>query len=389
MKKRITKIWGIGLVVVLLTSLLVVALPASAGTLSFTEKTGADIPSTTGKKLITAGYDILDLAVAGDAETMYAVTDNGTDGIFYKSTNGGSTWSTVDVSAGSAGSLTRISHVAVAPDDADIIAVAGDTTEVYLSTNGGSTFSLLNNASNQITDGSDVLATINDLAISGLDGSKRYIAVAGTDATDGCLFYFDYGSAAPVWNNAGGAKFTGEVTVTAYYAVAFSPNFPSDLTMVAVSANTGTGLALGAGLVRYHIASFNQSKWDSLVFDSYPKTIETNTVAGPYVVNAADISLDPEYLAGDDTTRIAFVGVAATDNGTETGGIYRLKDVVLEELKAATAINSVAWDGTNLVAGAYDSNNVYRCADALASSGYTVSTSKSYKEIGVTVPPTR
>jgi len=385
MNRKITKIWGISLIMVMLVSLLAVALPVSADTLEFAVLAGSDIPTDTGKKLITDGYGIYDLAVSADGETIYAVTSDGAGtGVFYKSTNGGSTWATVSVSAGSAGSLADISHVAMAPDDSAIIAVAGDNDEVYLSTNGGSTFSLLNSAAGTITDGADTLLTtaaIQDLAISGLDSGKRYIAVAGvsanaTSATSGCLFYFDYGSAAPVWSNAAGAKFTGEASnVASYYAVAFSPNFSSDLVMTTVSGNTTNGL------VRFHIASFNQKTWDAAVFDNYPKTIVT--VTGALVVNAADISLDPNYLAGDDTTRIAMVGIAATDDSVETGGLYRLKDTTLAELKADTGINSVAWDGTNLVAGAYADNNVYRSADALASSGWTVSTSKSYKEIGV------
>jgi hypothetical protein len=68
MKKKISRIWGVGLVLVLATSLLLGAAPVSAGTLSWSDY---DIPDDTGKVVIR-GADINDFAVAGDGETVYA-----------------------------------------------------------------------------------------------------------------------------------------------------------------------------------------------------------------------------------------------------------------------------------------------------------------------------
>lgn len=69
MKKKFSRVLGVGLTVALLASLMLVAAPVSAGTLKWTSET---IPSTTGK-VLQPGIDILDLAVAGDEETIYAV----------------------------------------------------------------------------------------------------------------------------------------------------------------------------------------------------------------------------------------------------------------------------------------------------------------------------
>jgi len=375
------KLMGVGLVLMLLVSMLVMSVPVSAGTLSWTVST--DIPDAT-DKVVQDGTTLYDMAVSADGQTIYvAAFDNG----IYKSVNGGDSWSAVSIPAAVTGNITM---VAMAPDDSDIVVFIGNTTGLttnltaYVSTNGGSTF----NSLSTIQDTSDNASSqIYDVAISPLSAGVRYIAAAGvndTAASGAAIYYFNLGATTPVWKDAV-TDFTSGLTVTgieSFRSVAFSPNFPSDQVMVGVSEDTSTT----AGAVHFHIASFNQQKWDASVFTGYPVSLTvTGESANVSAVSAADISLDPEYLAGDDSTRIAMVGVAVTRAGTAEGGLYRLKDTTVKELKADTAINSVAWDGADLAAGAYADNNVYRCADALASSP-TVSTSRSYKEIGVDDP---
>jgi len=362
----------------LLVSMLVAAAPVSAGTLSFSEKTESDIPSTT-DKIVQAGTNLYDMAVSADGETIYVAA--GTGGL-YKSTNGGDTFgNTAATSVDSA--LVDVMLVAIAPDDDDVVVVVGNETGVstnlqaFVTTNGGSSWNDLGT----IQDANAAGATlVNAVDISPMDGSTRYIACAGSDnsSATAALYYFNLGATTPVWKDAV-ADFTSPLlnaTIKSFYTVAFSPNFASDQVMVGVSGNiSGTG-----DDINLHIASFNQKQWDDDVFDGYPKAIISDAVIS--AISAVDIALDPEYLGGDDSTRIAFVGVAATIAGTAEGGLYRLKDTSLKEMKEDTAINSVAWDGVNLAAGAYADNNVYRCDDALVSSP-TVSTSRGYKEIGV------
>jgi len=376
MQNKISKIWGVGLIVVILASLLISVIPVSAGTLTLSKET--DYPSTTDNIFITAAT--LGMAVSTDGNTVYAVTN----AAIYKSTNAGATFSSITLPTG----LAAPARIAVAPDDANVVVVTGDTFEAYVSTNAGSTFSSLMDATNNITNGLSRLLTINDLTISPLDGSTRYIAISGTDSSTngGCLFYFNLGSAAPTWKNAivgGSSQFTTGPTsgnVSTVLAAAFSPNFPSDQILVVVTANVSGGIG---DTLSYRVASFNQKKWDADVFASYPVVLDTTTVGGLASL-AADIALDPVYLGGDDTTRIGFVGFAGTDGGTQTGGIFRFKDVTKKELtSSASAVNSIDWNGTNLVAGAYDSNNVYRSDDALATSP-TVSSARSNKRIGIT-----
>jgi trimeric autotransporter adhesin len=197
------------------------------------------------------------------------------------------------------------------------------------------------------------------------------------------VYYFNLGATAPVWKDACDDFTTPFVPaeIDNFRAVAFSPNFASDQVMVAVSEQIGVIAGPVAGAVRYHIASFNQKAWDVAVFTGYPVAMETsvNTV---FTCNAADIALDPEYLGGDDTTRIGFVGASILDAAVEVGGVYRFKDTGMRQEKTGTGINSVAWDGVNIAAGGYADNNVYRSADALASSP-TYSASRGLKEIGI------
>ncbi|MBU2536195.1 MAG: fibronectin type III domain-containing protein, partial [Chloroflexi bacterium] len=379
MKKKITKIWGIGLVVVLAASLLLSAVPVSAGTLSFGSET---LPSTTNNILVTtAGLDIVDLAVAGDGTTMYAATA-GVDNKIYKSTDGGRTWSGL-----TAPTIAAVNLVAVAPDDPSIVAIFGGVSTnlvAFVSTDSGSSWSSLGT----VQDAAAAPATqIWDIAISPPDGSKHYIAAAGTDATGPAWYYFDLGAAAPAWKDAV-LDFTTPLVVGSidvFRTVEFSPNFSSDLVAVAVSEETGALTV--AGVARFHMLSFNQKAWDAVAgFGTYPVTLETDlTPAGAYTVPDAHISLDPGYLAGDDSSRIAFVGLSVLDAGAttpEVGGIYRLKDTSVKQIyDSNVGINSVGWDGTNLVAGPTASNQIKLSADALATSP-TISTATSMKRPG-------
>ncbi len=84
MKKKFSRILGVGLTVALLASLVLAVVPVSAGTLSWSKVT---IPSTV-NNVLTPGENITDLAASG--ETIYAVT--GTANITYVSTDTGATW---------------------------------------------------------------------------------------------------------------------------------------------------------------------------------------------------------------------------------------------------------------------------------------------------------
>jgi hypothetical protein len=394
MKKRINKIFGVGVLVSVVIAML--ASPASAGTLSWSPDT--TVPSTTDNILVTtAGTDIVDIAVSSDGQMVIAAT-GGNDARLYKSVDKGATFTALTAPTNTDNTSNL---VAIAPDDSSIIVVFGGTNNLdgHVSTNGGSTWSSLGTVQ-EATAGTDAVA-IYDIAISALTGSTRYIAAAGHygaaatavygDDAPG-LYFFNLGAAAPVWKNATisgdmtfGTGWTFPAAIDTFRAVEFSPNFASDNVLTAVSETIGNNGAAEPGYMKFHMVSFNLKKWDDDAgFGSYPKTIDGSTSANEtFCLVTADISLDPMYLGGDDTSRIAFIGASTTLGGAESGGIFRLKNTSLKELtSSAEGFKSVAWDGTNLVAGPTLDNNVKHVDDALASSP-TVSSSRSNKRPGI------
>jgi len=366
--KKLTKIWGISLTIVLAASLLFGAVPASAGTLSWGSET---VPTTTGN-VICNGLDVADLSVSADG-TMYAVTDN--DTYVYKSTNGGVTWSKLSEVFD-----CNLGYVAVAPDDSSIVAVAENTTDdfdIKVSTDGGSTWGNLDHPS----EGTSNVSSINDLTISNADGSKHYLGVAGVGSgnatTDAEVWYFDLGASAPKWNaTVADGGFVDSRQQDAAYAVEFSPNVASDFVMAVV-----TGENSATGNVTLNLYSLNTKKWNAAAaFGSYPVNIQ-NSSSDIINVDSAALTLAPDYLGSDDSLRIAFVGI---NSGTSLAGVYRLKDTSTKDIFDGSGydIYSLDYDGTNLVAGNALNTKVYRCDDPLASSP-SFSTASELKRPGV------
>jgi hypothetical protein len=100
------------------------------------------------------------------------------------------------------------------------------------------------------------------------------------------------------------------------------------------------------------------------------------------VSNKAAISLAPTYLGADDTLRTAFVAVST---GTGGGKLARLDNITVRDFTTAVDFASVAFNGTDLVAGADASNNVYYSANPLASlASVTVSNTTTFQRPGGT-----
>jgi len=244
--------------------------------------------------------------------------------------------------------------VAVSPDDPRYIAVADTTTnEVIISDDAGATFDSLGEVDATLTE----FVTILDIAVSRESGDNRWIAVAADNGTAVGIGYYEIGAIGAAWTeittgDEGSGFTTGEDDAA---ALAFSPNF--------------------------QMFSFNQEEWNADAgFDDYSFDILDGTSDTFTTANALDVALSPDYLGSDDDLRIAFVGIA-TDTEDETSGIFRIEDDDVEVLKDEKAINSVAFDGVNLLAGRYDDTDVYRSGDPLASSP-DVSGSSSYKHPG-------
>ena len=366
MKSKITKIWSVGLVLVLATTMLLFPVPASAGTLSWSSET---IPGTGSYRLLAG--DVVDLAVSADGDVIYAAA--GTQYI-YRSSDGGGTWSIIQPKDGTAN--VDATHLAVAPDDENYIAAAGDNSTtngvVFISDDGGANWDSLGapGLTNDITD----------VALSAAKSGNHYVAVTG-DAT---VLYYKIGTVGAIWTDAG--ALTGFAAGQTHAgAVAFSPNFASDEVMVAVTANATSSTNADEGIL-FQIFGFDQSQWNGDAgFTNYPVEIVGETSDSLITaLDSASIALSPDYLGSDDSMRLSFVGIttsAGATNADDADGIFRLDEDSVDALKEDKNIHSVSYDGTNLVAGRYDTTGVYRSADPLASSP-SVSGSASLKSPG-------
>ncbi|MDP2932149.1 MAG: hypothetical protein Q8O05_06625 [Chloroflexota bacterium] len=349
------KILGVVVTLSLLASFVVAAVPASAGTLGWTTFT----PPSTSNNVLTTDV-ITDIAVAGDGKTIFA----GTGGLtLYKSTDKGVGWSKIMTSSTSNNGTSDF--VAVAPDDSNYIVIADATSgNITVTTNGGTTWYRLGPP--------ETSATIKGLDFSPALSGVHYIGVVGAVGAAAGVWYFDVGAAAPTWKAITGGIYTGFTTGTSAGAVAFSPAFASDQVMATVTDN---------GTILLQLFSFNSKKWNGDAgFSGYPGTIVATGGPG---ITAASITLDPGYLGSDDSTRLAFIGLTVTGD-PDKNGIWRMSDTTAKDLKigAAVQMQSVAWNGSVLVGGRYDSNIIYYSSDATASSP-TVSTTTSYKRPGL------
>ena len=360
MKKKISRIWGIGFVIVLAASLLLSAAPVSAGTLSWGSE---DLPD---EFVDTAGDDIIDMAISGDGSVIYvSVSSN----LTYRSSNGGQSWTTATVIDGT-DVLNNVDLIAVAQDDPNYIAVCNTTVTgdiyVFISDDAGANWDTLGTVGD--------LTTGTDLAISVEKGGNHYIAVIGDDGTNVETWYYEIGAIGSVWTLTTGGS---PATATDAGAVAFSPNFYSDQVMVNITMDTA------GDTVDLNIYSFNTNTWNSGAFTAYPASLEQDTPTGDILtLDAAAIAMAPDYLGSDDDMRVLFYTLtinAGTD--TETDGLFRLDDDTVTTLKDEKEMYSVAFDGSLLVAGRYDNSGVYRSTDPLADDP-SVSGSTSTKNPG-------
>lgn len=341
------KLWRIaGLVIMVVASLLSSALPASAAAPAWM---AVSTPGTEGYQLGPPGVDVRDLAAAADGATIYAVPGNSlAGGRVFKSNDAGASWvaQSLDVAA---------DLVAVAPDNADVAAVARAIVPVvYYTTDGGATWHVTDKIG---AERGNIAGIIHDMAISVASDGTHYLAVAGEEAGGvGSVWYRAIESVEPGWQETN--TLPGYEKTKSIRALAFSPNFPEDNALITAGETADNRVHL-------QVFSFASQAWNVQArFAGYPLTILEYGSAGPLA--AASIALSPQYLASERDSRIAFIGLA--NSGAEAaGGIYRVRNAACQPLSTGINVHSVALDGETLVAGAYDNNAVYRSDNPLSS----------------------
>ncbi|MBA7518064.1 hypothetical protein ES705_10130 [subsurface metagenome] len=183
-KRKLTKIWGVGLTLVLLAMLIGAAIPASAATLGWSV---VPTPSAV-DDVLQEDTDVDFLVIAPNGTKMFAY-DNDVDGGYanatlYTSDDGGVTWRSAGVGGGLPTAIDLVA-MAISPDyDNDETVVAATATDVYRSIDGGETFGKVGSLTT-------LVGTIQDIAVSPyyMGGSAILMAVSnGAQLGDVQLF---------------------------------------------------------------------------------------------------------------------------------------------------------------------------------------------------------
>jgi len=236
MKKVITKLWSVSLILVLLISTLLISVaPASGAPLAWSTQT---IPGTTNYQL-APGTDATLVTVAPNGD-IFAVDSPAVDTLakyVYKSTDGGITWSrSAPVMVGAA-AVFSIADLAVSPSYATdatvalLVHTAGTAAlptapQVYVSSNGGISFSQLG----AVTVGA-ATEQGTSIAISPTYNAGTGEIIIGTVDTVGGAFGNVY-----IWGRTGVLNWVAHGLAEDITDVAFSPNFAIDATILAIGS---------------------------------------------------------------------------------------------------------------------------------------------------------
>lgn len=367
MKQRISLISSLGIAVALLAGLFLPAKPVFSGaTVWSAESIPTKIDNVLGPDNPGDNIDVRDFSMTENGLAIYAVAGNSiTTNVLYKSTDYGVTWTVINIPI-------IADFVAVAPDHHDIIAIANSTTpEVYVSTDGGTTWYSLGAPQEE---GANPATVIYDIAISETREAKNCLAVAGKEAGDiANLWYFNIGETVPTWQET--RTLAGFTNGDEVRAIAFSGAYSLDAVLVVISEDDGVGIYL-------QIIDISAEKWNAGAgYLSYPCTVVAD--AGITGLSSASLSLAPGYVGSDDDTRTVFIGLTVLGNASAvaTSGIYRFVNTTKTVISTDVQIHSVAFNGSYLVAGGYDSTIVHRCSNP-SSAAPTVSTASLTKYPG-------
>jgi hypothetical protein len=328
-----------------------------------------DKPSINGE-IIVAPSEVNRIAASHDV--VYAVDT--ANSRLHRSYNGGLTFTDITSALSQSGAQLPAQEIAVAPDKPQYVAIVNNTrTKVYLSNDNGSTWTDTGlptiNGTIQciaISNGYPVASTlVHDIAIGTADW--------GDTNTDGQIWVLQVGASFSGWQNQNltiSSHTGGEIS-----AIAFSPGYNSDSTILAVAstaddavpASNSTWLCIGQ-----RDLSASTTLWNGDYIPGYPVPIGSllgDDIGVTGIVSSIALPSDYGGMSSKPTDRKVLVScdreptnpLTALDNG-----IYRLDDATQQwQLLNNIAISSIAYFGTlqsgKLIAG--DTTQVRRLFD--------------------------
>jgi hypothetical protein len=314
--------------------------PASGSTLGW----GAiALPSATGNVIPAAATDVSLIAVSPDGGTIIAV-DNET-GAIYRSTNGGTTFT-----AATGPTPFPVTALAISPafaTDSTIYAAAGAPGILYRSTDGGITFVQVAAAMTVATQTITSIALDPNFAISQL-------LVVGTADSVGGAFGDVFSLNRPLTFGWTAEGLNLDIT-----AVAFSPQYPSDRTI----------LAIGSSAAATTLNS--QVNWEAVWNVSFGAAAAINAATdigtGALDIVSSSLALPSDYMGMNLLARIAYVTTisAVADN------VWRVSNATATILAfpvGATALSSLSFSGTTAAGTLFAGNSlaaqIYRSTNA-------------------------
>jgi len=317
MKKKILRIFGVALTLVMVLSLAVALAPvasvnevsASPGELKWDEITAPKIsPDDDDDYVLYPGSDVGAIAIAPDGLTMFAAGGDLTQ--IFKSTDSGYTWKLLDSFS------EKVVDICVSPEYEDDTTLFVATTDyVYRSRDAGDEFAAMADewsSGETITDMDVVLDEYDDLAI-----------MVGTKTGD---------YAGDVYVYIGFAWIDQDVGDYDVPAVAFIPEFEADGITAVVSTDNMTKMTTTLGHVE------DGGAWGDDIGDATFRDNETDD-PGTFESTGACIGFPDDFDIDSTEANIAFVGLTS-DSGTQ-GDVYQVTF-----LSAASAADDLDMRGT-------------------------------------------
>lgn len=368
MKSKFTRIWGVGLTIALLASLMVAAVPVSATDLQYS---AVNTPSKK-SEVLQAGTDINFLVAAADGTTMFAF-DNG--GKLWKSTNAGASWSAAETSATAQLTGLTLVDLAVSPryaTDGAVVAVTNNQT--FYSADGGKTFTSVapDSLATKLEGGTITSVDIGYYWKTGV--LTLLIGIGGGGNAFSNVLKFELNQYS--WSEVGAAG--DNVTANRVVEVAFSPMHQSDAEFLCVAVDDATGKTY----LNTHFA-LDSTAWDAAPRPPRVELTTSTTTANTGSMNATDavIAFGSDFN-GLNTTNTILVG---TQDALGNGGVIRVSNLGDTTVKALNLcqgnIKSIAISGAiatgNVLVGMVGSNSIQRASGVTASSVTFSTSSKS------------
>jgi hypothetical protein len=379
--KNMLKILGIVLTLAMLSGLLLAVAPVStsAANLSWSDYT---LPK------MTVGTSANVYAFAGDAKTMYMFTagvvnpTSTTTGKFYKSTDGGATWtnSSLDNTTPPVISNVNITQIAVNPANVNDV-IATDGAHVYRSINAGQTFYAFDPTtppgtvvtSIDVANGSSGLVNI----LVGYSGAPGGVALF--DSSVGTYRTTNFNASAGVTGALGASGTWGTANAL---AVAFSPNYANDAAIIAVSAN--------ATLVARGMVVSTSSDWNQQGSMKDAVLKQGNVAVIPAADQIASIAMPSDFVPTSTVQNRVFIGIGDTlgNNANGANDVYRVNGGTSSStayaLGSGVNVSDVAYAGTatagQLAAASFTGNTGFPTGVPILSTNQVTSNTPTWNQ---------